>query len=255
MKAIILAAGASRRLKPFTDDLPKCLLQIGKKSLLEHQLDAINDAKIAEATIVVGYLKEKIMNLIGKSYKNISKIEYIENNDYESTNTIYSLYLAGEHFRNRDFIYFNADVLMHGDVVRLLANDKHPNVLAVDYVECKEEEVKFVTDSEGRIVKLGKNIPLNEAEGEFIGVAKFGKEITRQFIYVLSSYSKRNEKNLFFEKAVEDILDKNIFYTLDVSKIPNIEIDFPDDLDKARNQIYPAIINYNKLRKSNKIKS
>jgi len=246
MKAILLAAGASRRLMPLTEKIPKCLIKIGNKSIIEYQLDAIEHAGIEEAVIIVGYLKKMIIDLIGSAYKNIHRITYIENPDYSKTNTIYSLFLAKKEFINEDFIYFNADVLFHRDIVRLLVDHTMDNVLAVDYKKCGEEEVKFATGPHNRIVKLSKTIPQDEAEGEFIGVAKFGSRITHSFIDALEYYSTRGERNLFFEKAVENIIDKDWFSPLDISYIPNIEIDFPEDLEKAKKEIYPAIIAYEK---------
>ena len=244
MKAIILAAGASKRLRPLTDGIPKCLIRIGKKPILAYQLDAVDAAGIKEAVIVVGYLKHMIQEHVGNSYRNISSITYIENPDYDTTNTIYSLYLAGDAFRGHDFIYFNADVLMHADIVRGLVRHEGGNVLAVDYVSCGEEEVKFVTNTDNRIIKLGKYISNEEAEGEFIGVAKFGQGITEPFIDRLKHYSEEGQRNLFFEKAVEDVLIEDTFYPLDVSHIPSIEIDYPEDLEKAKNTIYPEMMRY-----------
>ena len=246
MKAIILAAGASRRLLPITDKVPKCLLNIGDKSLIEQQLDAIDNAGIREAVIVVGYFKETIVDRIGGEYKGIRRITYVENPEFASTNTVYSLFLARERFLGDDFVYFNADVLFHKDIVRLLVEHPDSNVLSVDFKRCGKEEVKFVTDSGRRIVKLSKTIPLKEAEGEFIGIAKFGKAITGAFAAALERYSSGSDRNLFFERAVEDILDRDAFMCLDVSSIPNIEIDFPEDLKKAQEEIYPAILAYDR---------
>lgn len=248
MKAIILAAGSSRRLLPLTNGIPKCLLTIGDKTILEHQLDAIDRAGIREAVIVIGYLKEMIIEFIDGSYKGIKKILFVENSEYSTTNTIYSLYLTRNEFLNEDFIYFNGDVLFHRDIVRLLVESEMDNVLAVDYRKCGREEVKFSVNSNNRIIKLSKTIPPSETEGEFIGIAKFGKKITPHFAKALEHHSLKGGKNLFFEKAVEDVLEKAFFFPLDVSQIPNIEIDFPKDLKKAVEEIYPAIINYEKSR-------
>lgn len=245
MKAIILAAGASRRLKPFTKNIPKCCIKIGDRSIIAHQLDAIDHAGIREAVIVVGYRKEMIKKHVGASYKRISRIRYIENPDYATTNTIYSLYLTRDEFMDQDFIYFNADVLFHKSIVKLLAEHPKENVLAVDYKKCGQEEVKFLTNSENRIVEIGKSIPTDKAEGEFIGVAKFGRGISHTFIEALREHSTKGERNLFFERAVSDILEKDVFTPLDVSGIPNIEIDFPEDLEKARRHIYPLIVKFN----------
>ncbi len=243
MKAILLAAGASRRLQPLTQNTPKCLIKIGDKTILEHQLDSVIEAGIRDVVIVVGYLKNMIIDFVNKNYSSLNSVKFIENKEYSTTNTIYSLYLTREEFINDDFIYFNADVLFHSDIVKNLVSHNGNNVLAVDYKKCGEEEVKFVTEG-GRIVKLGKYIPTDEAEGEFIGVAKFGKNIAADFIKALEYYSTNGQKNLFFEKAVEDILDKDFFHPLDVSDIPNIEIDFPEDLEEAINKVYPAIVEY-----------
>ena len=247
MKAILLAAGASRRLQPITENTPKCLIKIGGKTILAYQLESVLKAGIKDIVIVVGYLKNKIIDFVNKNYKSFNSVKFIENPEYSTTNTIYSLYLTKNEFINDDFIYFNADVLLHYDIVTKLVDHNGKNVLAVDYKKCGEEEVKFTTNG-NRIVKLGKYIPTSEAEGEFIGVAKFGKNITKDFIKSLEYYSTKGDKNLFFEKAVEDILDKDHFYPLDVSDIPNIEIDFPEDLEEAKNEIYPAIIEYDKRK-------
>ncbi len=250
MKAILLAAGASRRLQPLTKDTPKCLIRIGEKTIIEHQLDAVDYAGIGEAVIVVGYLKDRIIDFLGNRYRGIRHITYVENPDFMVTNTIYSLYLARDFFLGDDFIYFNADVLFHRDVVSLLVSSSEKNVLAMEYKKCGQEEVKFATDARNRVIKLSKEISPDEAEGEFIGIAKFGSSISHAFIDTLAAYAARGERNLFFEKAVEDILGVEIFYPLDVTHIPNIEIDFPEDLKKAQEEVYPAIIVYEKSRQS-----
>jgi choline kinase len=248
MKAIILAAGASKRLLPLTCNVPKCLITVGDKSILEYQLDAVEHAGISLAVIVVGYLKEQIINYIGNEYGGHCTISYIENPEYETTNTIYSLYLAKDEFRYDDFIYFNGDVLFHKEIVKLLIDHPMKNVLAVDYKRCGKEEVKFTTNSRKRVLKLGKYIPTDEAEGEFIGIAKFGRNVSEHFIEKLAYYTNKGEKNLFFEKAVEEILVDDTFFPLDVTHIPNIEIDFPEDLDEAEKTVYPGIVKYERQR-------
>jgi len=78
MKAVILAAGAARRLVPMINSIPKCLIKIGDKSILENQLDALQFYGIEDVLIVVGYLKEQIIEKIGNQYKTMN-ISYIEN--------------------------------------------------------------------------------------------------------------------------------------------------------------------------------
>ena len=93
MKAVILAAGIASRLRPLTDNTPKCLLKAGKKSILELTLDNLiaNDCK--DIVIVTGYLEQQIRNFISAYYPQLT-VTYIYNEVYSSTNNIYSLWLA-----------------------------------------------------------------------------------------------------------------------------------------------------------------
>ena len=102
MKAVILAAGAARRLAPMINSIPKCLIKIGDKSILENQLDALQFYGIEDVLIVVGYLKEQIIEKIGNQYKTIN-ISYIENPLFSSTNTVYSLWLVRAYFAGKIF--------------------------------------------------------------------------------------------------------------------------------------------------------
>jgi len=240
MKAVILAAGSARRLSPLTDNMHKSLLPIGEKSILEHQLDAINRYGVPEALIVVGYLKEQIVEKFGDQYKNVT-LSYIENPDYATTNTVYSLYLARDYFRGADFMYFNADVVFHHNLVGRILQSEMPTALGVEVKSCGAEEVKVIVDSQRRILRIGKKIDIEKSLGEFVGVAKFAGEITADFIDGLKAVIDSGKKTAFFEKGIDKILDMHDIYYEDISDIPVIEIDFPEDLEKARKKIYPRI--------------
>lgn len=241
MKAVILAAGAARRLAPLTDSIPKCLIKVGEKSLLENQLDALQRYGIEEALIVVGYLKEQIMEKIGYQYKTMN-ISYIENPLYASTNTVYSLYLARDYFLGSDFLYFNADVVFHHSLLGRLLLSQFSTAMGVEVKRCGEEEVKVIVNADHRILRIGKKLPPKDCLGEFVGIAKFGASITSDFIAGLKAVIDEGEKMAFFEKGVDRILAKHQLYYEDVSDIPVIEIDFPEDLERARKQILPKIV-------------
>jgi choline kinase len=241
MKAVILAAGSARRLSPLTDNTHKCLLPIGEKSILEHQLDALDYYGVPEAVIVVGFLKEQIVEKFGRQYKNID-LSYIENPDYAVTNTVYSLYLARDYFQDSDFLYFNADVVFHRSLIGRLLLSKYPAAMGVEVKRCGAEEVKVIVGNGHRILRIGKKLPPEKCLGEFVGIAKFGASITKDFIAGLKAVIDEGEKMAFFEKGVDRILAKQQLYYEDVSDIPVIEIDFPEDLERARKQILPKII-------------
>ena len=88
MKALILAAGVSRRLYPLTKTTPKCLLDVGGKSIISYQLDALKEQNITNIVIVIGYFREKIIKFLNKNYSDFN-FEFIINHHFFETNTAY----------------------------------------------------------------------------------------------------------------------------------------------------------------------
>lgn len=140
MKAVILAAGASKRLHPAMVDLPKCLLDINGSTLLDHQLGTIRSLDIREIILVVGFKQEAIKSVIKERWSSLN-VRYIENSDFAATNTIYSLWLVRD-FLKDDFLYFNADVLCHKDVAKSNA------AYSVDISDSPFIEIDFPEDLE-----------------------------------------------------------------------------------------------------------
>lgn len=245
MKAIILAAGESKRLKSLTKEAPKCLLKVSDKSILEYQLEALRKNGITEVVFVVGFLPEKIREKMEESYSDFS-VEYVLNENYSKTNTIYSLNLATEFFGD-GFIYLNADVLFHERVIGLILKNPEENVLAVEFKKCGEEEVK-VTLADGKLQRIGKEVCLEKSVGEFIGVAKFSGEFLEDFKKSLEQCSKENPE-YYFEEAIDRAIVQNGNFGISIENIsdyPVIEIDFPEDLEKAKKEVVKRIDNYDK---------
>jgi len=232
MKAIILAAGEAKRLGPVAENKPKCLLKIGQRTIIDYQIQALVKAKIEDLVIVVGYKSEILKNHVLSFYPTIS-MKFIYNPIYYETNTIYSLWLASSEFDD-DFLYLNADVLFHREILTKLINSKFRNCLAVSLKPYEEEEVR-VKVKRDFLEDIGKEI---EGDGEFIGLAKFSKEFGVEFKKELDTLAPTN-KNAFFELALKRLI-KNLNF-LNIGSLPYIEIDFPEDLTKARNEIYPKL--------------
>ena len=85
MKAIILAAGEGLRLSPLTDDTPKCLLKVGDKTIIDHQIDSIKKCGLKDIVVVVGHCQDKLRSHLG------GQVTYIESRSYEDTSSIFSL--------------------------------------------------------------------------------------------------------------------------------------------------------------------
>lgn len=230
-KAIILNAGEGKRLRPLTKNLPKCLLKIGNKTILEHQLSNLAKCSIKEVTVVIGHRSEMICRKIRQAPFDLS-VNYIWNEIYYKTNTAYSLWLARNEM-DEDFIYLNGDVLFHQEALRRLIQSKFDTCLAISKKKVGKEEMK-VRIANCIIRRIGKEMEPSLADGEFIGIARFSKEFNVLLKKKLEEVIKEGKLNAFFEHAVQRTLRTHSIYAVDVSDIPCIEIDNHGDFNEAK---------------------
>lgn len=233
MKALILAAGVSRRLYPITEKLPKCLLDIEGQTILYRQLNSLKDHNITDITIVLGYYREMIADYIEEYFSDLN-IQYVINQHFFETNTAHSVYLCNDVLREDDHILLNGDVLFTNELLEQVIQDDQETVLAVDVKDCGSEEVKVVEGKDQRIVAIGKKLVPENCLGEFIGVAKLSKEFNTAFADSLEKLIAAGGKEDYFEAAMDLILNEQpVFYT-DVSQFSCLEVDFSEDLEQAR---------------------
>jgi choline kinase len=228
--AVILAAGQSQRLRPLTNDSPKCLLQMGQKTILDWQLQALQSANITNIIMVVGYRREMIVEHIAENYPELS-VHYVINDDYTSTNTLFSLALALASFSG-DFYYFNADVVFERDILHRLVPHHGGAYLAIDRKQCREEEVKVIVESD-QILEIGKHLDPSICYGEFIGLAKFTGDFAERFRRTVKEQAVAGNEMKFFEYALDVMTDKTGMTAVDISGLPCVEVDFPEDYEYA----------------------
>ncbi|MFQ6604075.1 MAG: sugar phosphate nucleotidyltransferase [Fidelibacterota bacterium] len=236
MKALILAAGVSRRLYPLTYQQPKCLLQVGKKPILNYQLDALRELGIHDITIVLGYFREKILEHINRYYSNLN-ITAVINHHYFETNTAYSVQLALPDVINGQFLLMNGDVVYPQRLLKKVVQSQFDSALAVEIKPCGREEVKVVAGDGNRIVAIGKELIQENALGEFIGVAKFSGEFGRAFQSSLDRLITSGGTADYFEAGIHNLLSEHDIYYEDVTQYPCIEVDFKEDLERAQSII------------------
>jgi len=235
MKAVILAAGMGKRLGELTKDIPKALIGVGSRPLLNHTLDNIIKVGIKDVVIITGHMASKLKKLVS-SLPNLNlDITYIHNEKYEVTNNIYSVFLAKEKLENHNFILINSDVLFHPNILKNLINsEKRGAVLLIDFeAKLGEEEMK-VRVSDGRIIEISKKISPKNADGEYIGIAKIDKEVSQDFFSAVEETLKIDGDKVFYEAAFQRMIDKGGIVSAESTKgLPWIEVDTPDDLEKA----------------------
>ncbi len=233
MKAVILAAGVSRRLYPVTYEIPKCLIEVGGKPILDRQLEALQSSGITDIIMVVGYYREAIMEHICENFPKIN-FEFVINHHYFETNTAYSLRLCNAAINGGPFILMNADVLYPNEVLNRVLNANHETALAVEIKPCGREEVKVIEGEDNRLVAIGKELIESNSLGEFIGVAKFSSEFSSAFGQSLDRLIEAGGSADYFEAAIHPLMSEHQVYYENVSDLPCIEIDFIEDLEKAR---------------------
>ena len=114
--ALLLAAGSGFRLRPLTDDQPKCLTEIDGIPILERLVDCLRQQGFKRLVVVVGYLEHRIRQFLGEWQDGLS-IEYVVNPQYRTTNNIYSLWLAREAVQE-PFLLIESDLLFEASLLR-----------------------------------------------------------------------------------------------------------------------------------------
>lgn len=232
MKAIVLAAGKSTRLYPLTLSTPKCLLPIGGKAIVDHQIESLIEAGIMGLVIVVGCYKQQIIDhLAEKNYP--IEITYIENDKYETTHPITSLQFAREHIVG-PIIFFHCDVLFTPDAIKRLLADIHESTLLCREGLWDEEAGKIIVDAEGRVRELGKHIEKDRATGEYLQVAKFGTDFCKRLVAVLEERTSTGRDGYTIDAFNDVIQDDSILaFGLPFTGVA-MEIDTIEDYEAAK---------------------
>ena len=232
MKTVILAAGAGSRLKPLTDHMPKCLLKVGVKSILEMTIENLLATNNSEIIIVTGYLENKIREFIRERFPYL-QITYIYNKLYASTNNIYSLWLAKDEVLGNDMMMLDSDIVFDERIISKLQNSGYKNCLALKRHEVHDEEIKVKTDAHGCVIEIGKKVNKSQAEGESIGIEIFGKEALTELYFILDrKVVTEKEVNQFYEAAFQELSDNKLFI-VDTTEYFCMEIDTEEDLKIA----------------------
>jgi choline kinase len=232
MKAVILAAGQSKRLRPLTEDKPKCMLLVRGKPLLDYHIEALMRNGITEIVVIVGYKKEIIITHLKLTYPKLS-FSFVENNEYTSTGAAYSLWLARDHFRET-VLCLHSDVLYRANIIKRIRKHPHATVTAIQRVPWDEEQVNVVTDSTSRITEIGKQVSKERSYGEFIGVTKFDRSFALLLIQSLEKLISSGNKTAYAVDAVHSVIQQGgDLYALDITDLKTFEIDTPTDLAEA----------------------
>ena len=237
MRGIILAAGKGSRLNGTAGDKPKCLVEAGGITLLERQIRVLKRAGLTDIVVVVGCQADRVRAAGGPS------VTYVENSRFAETNSLYSLWTARA-LLYEGFVVLNCDVLFHPALLDDLLATHHDAALLMSYrepgQEYGDEEMK-VKVSGGFVVDMSKTMDPAEADGENLGIVKFGPETAPDVVGILDGVVAGGGLREWAPRAFREFAQSRPLRAIATRGYPWIEIDFPEDYTRAVSDVLPAI--------------
>lgn len=229
-----MAAGVSKRMGDVARNIPKCFLQIAGKPLIRYSLDAIHSCGIENIAFVVGHQKEQFPIMLGNKYTYIYDPFYMGN--------MLSLWFTKDFVKEEDFFYLHSDLLYDPAILGIVFDVDAPIVLAVEETRCDDEMMKVKVEG-NNLVESSKDIPLEEAFGEWTGIAKFTAEGFAEYLVEVEKLLEERQFRVYDTAAMSRLAKRvpGIIQIAPFKDLPFIEIDYPEDLDKARTEIYPRL--------------
>lgn len=233
MQALILAAGRGSRLGQKSDGIPKCLLEVGRRPLIEHQLETLANAGVGPVGMVVGYCADEIRQVIG------IRAEYILNPRWSATNSLYSFWLAREWVQG-PAIVLNSDILFHPDIIEKLLASK-ADAIAYDSSSGDGLEHMKVHVHEGKLREMRKDLPAAMVSGENVGILHLTAPTAQALFRRAGEIIQAGGEKHWLGAAVCEIAKEREIQGIDVAGLHWGEVDFPYDLDRLRKEVWPAI--------------
>lgn len=239
-RAVILCAGNGKRLGGSPG--PKALLEVGGRTILERQVSALRALGVRDVVLVVGYERERVYELCQKLGPALDVVfTFVVNEQWACTNTAYSMRLAAPYMAAQPTYTLNGDVLFPRSVLAGLAQSRRRVALAIDVKPCGAEEVKVALTDEDELAAIDKRLGTDGATGEFIGLARFDAEAGAAFARALDEELGDAGLMTYYDYALSRMARAFRAHGVRFQGVPMIEIDFPEDLARARDEVEPRI--------------
>jgi choline kinase len=239
MKAVILAAGVGKRLWQITQHRPKCLIEIGGRSLLHRYLETLAGLGVRRADIVVGYRQEMIRTAVERDACGVT-VDFLVNDQFHR-GSISSLWIART-VLDDDVIVMDADVLFHREILRRLVESPHENALLMDETVRQSGEECMVVVSGGRVIALTKKMPERyDYAGEGVGFLRVRHADTPHMVASLRTHIDNGSWNMEYEDALLQFFQNVKVGHEKIGGLPWTEIDFVEDVKKAELDVLPKL--------------
>jgi choline kinase len=234
MKAIILSAGQGSRLGHMVDDRPKCLIDFNGRSLLDRQLDTLEANGVHEAVVVTGFHDELVNQAIAARTGG-PKVRTIYNPFYKVADNTGSLYMAREELGG-DCLVWNGDTLVSDALMRrVVDNDRSGICVTIDRKDSYDEDDMKVVEERGRLEAIGKRLDLGSVNAESIGLLAFRAGGAERFRDAIERAMRTPEgTTIWYLRVINHLAQASEVWTLDIEGEEWGEVDFPADVDAAR---------------------
>ncbi len=237
MVGMVLAAGAGRRLRPYTDTLPKALVPVdGEITILDIALRNLAEVGLTDVVVVVGYAADAVRERQADLERKYGvTLTLVQNDKAEEWNNAYSLWLAREWFA-RGVLLVNGDTVHPVSIEKTLLSERGPGVLlAIDTVKAlAEEEMKTTFDAAGQLTRITKLMDPGEAYGEYIGATLIEPQVADALADALEA-TWRRDPNLYYEDGYQEFADRGgEVRAAPIGDVAWVEVDNHDDLTRAR---------------------
>ncbi len=234
--AIFLVAGLGSRLRPITDENPKCLTELNNTTILENSLKSLSEIGVRKIVLVIGYKGDKIIDRIGKRYAGMD-VEYITNSDYSTTNSMYSLWMARETLSQGAYV-LEGDIFYGNDfAAQMSGGDQNRSYWLLAPYQSYDSGSMSIVDDSGRINEIRivreklEHIPKSyyKSTGILRVTADYGKKLSDW----LTTEVQAKNTNVYFDQVIAKHVSEEAIYAMDVAQSKWVEIDDLNDLRRA----------------------
>jgi len=227
MRALLLAAGKGTRINKDIQGIPKCAVDVGGITLIEHTINILNNHNIRNIAMVIGYQGQYIADLLANQ-----EIKFFKNPFFDVTNSIASLWFARDFLKSDEsYIIMNADVFFETAMLEFIIDEEMNPVLWADQRRIDEADYRFYYEND-KLLGHGKHLSNEETTGEYVGIAKVGAHFMQRFTDRMEELIQSQQHHLWWENILYSFIGETDIFVKSVGNNFWAEVDLIGDYQR-----------------------